>query len=94
MIARIWHGVTKANKADEYLDYLNETGIPDYRNTNGNRGAYVLGESKMRRRIFTLCRSGIRSKQSKSLRAKITKKPDITRKTKNFCLNLKRPFGI
>ena len=42
MIARIWHGVTEAAKADEYLDYLNETGVPDYRGTEGNRGVYVL----------------------------------------------------
>lgn len=42
MIARIWHGVTAAERADEYLDYLNETGVPDYRETEGNRGVYVL----------------------------------------------------
>lgn len=42
MIARIWHGVVEADKADEYLEYLNETGIPDYQSTRGNRGAYVL----------------------------------------------------
>ena len=42
MIARIWHGVTPAAKSDEYLDYLNETGVPDYRATEGNRGVYVL----------------------------------------------------
>ena len=42
MIARIWHGVTAAEKAEEYLDYLNETGVPDYRATEGNRGVYVL----------------------------------------------------
>lgn len=42
MIARIWHGATEADKADEYFDYLNRTGIPDYRATEGNRGVYVL----------------------------------------------------
>lgn len=42
MIARLWHGTTAAEKANEYLEYLNRTGIPDYRNTAGNRGAYVL----------------------------------------------------
>ena len=42
MIARIWHGVTAAEKSEEYLDYLNETGVPDYRATEGNRGVYVL----------------------------------------------------
>ena len=42
MIARIWHGVTQAADADEYLDYVKKTGIPDYRATPGNRGAFVL----------------------------------------------------
>ena len=42
MIARVWHGVTAASKSDEYLDYLNKTGVPDYRETEGNRGVYVL----------------------------------------------------
>jgi heme-degrading monooxygenase HmoA len=42
MIARIWHGVTAAAKSDEYLDYLNRTGVRDYRATEGNRGVYVL----------------------------------------------------
>lgn len=42
MIARIWHGVTAAAKADQYLDYLNKTGLPGYRATEGNRGVYLL----------------------------------------------------
>ena len=42
MIARIWHGEVVPEKADEYLDYLNRTGVPDYRATEGNRGLYVL----------------------------------------------------
>lgn len=42
MIARIWHGTTEAGKADEYVNYLKKTGIPDYRATKGNRGAYIL----------------------------------------------------
>ena len=42
MIARIWHGVTPAAKADEYVEYLNKTGLPDYAATEGNRGVYLL----------------------------------------------------
>lgn len=42
MIARIWHGVTPSSEAEQYLDYLNETGIPDYKATEGNQGVYVL----------------------------------------------------
>jgi len=42
MVARIWHGVTPANKADEYFDYLKKTGVSDYKATPGNRGVYLL----------------------------------------------------
>jgi heme-degrading monooxygenase HmoA len=42
MIARIWHGVTAATQADRYLEYLKQTGIPDYQATAGNLGVYVL----------------------------------------------------
>jgi len=42
MIARLWHGMTAVARADEYLDYLNKTGVPDYHRTPGNRGVYVL----------------------------------------------------
>lgn len=42
MIARIWHGVTLATKADKYIDYLKETGLADYAATSGNRGVYLL----------------------------------------------------
>src|SRR5215469_17337146 len=42
MIARLWHGRTKAADTDEYKRYLFNSGIPAYRATNGNRGAWVL----------------------------------------------------
>jgi heme-degrading monooxygenase HmoA len=42
MTARMWHGRTKAKDADQYLDYLYKSGIPDYRRTPGNRGAWVF----------------------------------------------------
>jgi heme-degrading monooxygenase HmoA len=42
MIARIWKGVTPAAKADQYLEYLRQTGVQDLRATEGNRGVYVL----------------------------------------------------
>jgi len=37
MIARLWHGVTNTENADEYLEYLNKTGIPDYKATPGSK---------------------------------------------------------
>lgn len=42
MIARTWHGVTPASKAEEYLGYLQRTGVPDYQATPGNLGVYLL----------------------------------------------------
>ena len=42
MIARTWHGVVPAAKADAYFEYLSRTGLPDYRATPGNQGVTVL----------------------------------------------------
>jgi hypothetical protein len=29
-MTKIWHGVTAATKPDEYLEYMNRTGVADY----------------------------------------------------------------
>jgi heme-degrading monooxygenase HmoA len=42
VIARLWHGAVTAAKGDEYMRYLERTGLPDYRVTPGNCGVYVL----------------------------------------------------
>jgi heme-degrading monooxygenase HmoA len=42
MIARIWRGWTSGADADAYVEYLERTGIPAYRATAGNRGAFIL----------------------------------------------------
>ena len=42
MIARIWRGITLKEKADDYLSYLQGTGLKDYAATPGNRGVTVL----------------------------------------------------
>ena len=42
MIARRWHGRVPTAKANEYLAYVTETGIADYRATSGNLGAWIL----------------------------------------------------
>jgi heme-degrading monooxygenase HmoA len=42
MIARIWKGATKVEDADAYVDYLRETGLKAYRETPGNRGAWIF----------------------------------------------------
>jgi heme-degrading monooxygenase HmoA len=42
VIARTWRGLTRAADADEYVEYLQRTGIAEYRATEGNRAAYIL----------------------------------------------------
>ncbi|WP_210116306.1 antibiotic biosynthesis monooxygenase [Hymenobacter fodinae] len=42
IITRIWHGITAAHDADSYLQYLQESGIADYKTTPGNLGVQVL----------------------------------------------------
>ena len=42
MIARIWHGRTLTEKADEYLEFLEKRALPDYRGTSGNCAAFIL----------------------------------------------------
>jgi heme-degrading monooxygenase HmoA len=41
-IVRIWHGRTRADRADAYTDYLERTGVADFRRTPGNLGVDVL----------------------------------------------------
>ncbi len=42
MIARSWDGTARADRADDYFDYLSRTGVRDLEATPGNRGVFVL----------------------------------------------------
>ena len=42
MIARMWRGWTSASDVEAYSEYLRSTGIKEYRDTPGNRGAQIL----------------------------------------------------
>ncbi len=42
MIARTWRGWTRLEDAEAYVRYVEETGGKAYRETPGNRGAWVL----------------------------------------------------
>ena len=42
IITRIWHGTTRAAHADEYLEFLIETGVADYKKTPGNLSVEIL----------------------------------------------------
>lgn len=54
MIARFWRGVTPQSKADDYFAYLQETGLNEYRATQGNRGVYVFRRIENDRAVFLL----------------------------------------
>jgi heme-degrading monooxygenase HmoA len=54
MIARIWRGVIPAEKTEQYLEYLRETGIKDYRAIPGNRGVQVLRRTSEGKTEFLL----------------------------------------
>ncbi|HKP69762.1 MAG TPA: hypothetical protein VJV05_10810 [Pyrinomonadaceae bacterium] len=41
VITRIWHGRTRAEHADEYLQFLVETGVADYKSVDGNLSVEV-----------------------------------------------------
>ena len=42
MIARSWRGATTAQDGEAYLQYLHQTGFPEYQKTPGNRGVLAL----------------------------------------------------
>ena len=41
MIARLWRGWVASDRADEYVEYVNRTGIAEYTQTPGNLGAQM-----------------------------------------------------
>ena len=57
MIARVWRGETRAEDADAYLAYLQETGLPAYATTTSNRGVRVLRRLRDDRAEFLLVSS-------------------------------------
>ena len=42
MIARIWRGAVRTEDADDYAQYIRDTGFAEYARTEGNRGAWML----------------------------------------------------
>jgi heme-degrading monooxygenase HmoA len=40
-VTRVWHGRTRAEHADEYLQFLIATGVADYRSVDGNLSVEV-----------------------------------------------------
>lgn len=54
MVARRWRGVIPATKAQEYTEYLERTGVCDYKATPGNRGVFVLRRIEGDRAYFEI----------------------------------------
>jgi heme-degrading monooxygenase HmoA len=52
MIARIWRGAVKREDAEEYGRYIAETGLAEYEETPGNRGAWLLRRDEADRTEF------------------------------------------
>ncbi len=42
MIARIWRGAVTKSDGDAYAQYMQDTGIAGYANTDGNQGVWML----------------------------------------------------
>jgi heme-degrading monooxygenase HmoA len=42
MIARLWHGRTSLEHSDEYMQFLIDRAVPDYKSTTGNRSVRIL----------------------------------------------------
>jgi heme-degrading monooxygenase HmoA len=42
VIARVWRGWVRTEDRDAYADYIEGTGMAEYRLTPGNRGAHML----------------------------------------------------
>lgn len=54
MIARIWKGETEVSESESYLKYMEETGLADYREAEGNKGVVVLRRQRAGRAEFLL----------------------------------------
>ena len=42
MIARMWHGMTRSEKAEKYSEFLRKRAIPDYQSVPGNLSVHIL----------------------------------------------------
>jgi heme-degrading monooxygenase HmoA len=54
MIARIWRGATREADRDTYFEYLQKTGLKEYKSIPGNRGVWVLRRIYDGKSEFTL----------------------------------------
>ena len=52
MIARVWQGTVRTEDADEYAQYISDTGFAEYGRTPGNRGAWMLRRDEGGETVF------------------------------------------
>jgi heme-degrading monooxygenase HmoA len=52
VIARMWHGITLSEKADEYAEFLRARAIPDYQSVLGNLSVHILRREEGERTHF------------------------------------------
>jgi heme-degrading monooxygenase HmoA len=52
VIARIWHGMTGTEKANEYSEFLRQRAIPDYQSVPGNLSVHILRREEGERTHF------------------------------------------
>ena len=84
MIARIWHGRTPAEKADDYLEYVKRTGIAAYGAVEGNRGQYILRKIDGDIADFTVLSFWESMDAVRAFAGPEPEKPRYYRKTKSF----------
>lgn len=46
MIARLWRGIVRTNRSEEYLSHLRDRIIPAFRSADGNHNVYILLDVK------------------------------------------------
>lgn len=77
MIARTWRGATRPRDSERYIEYMQGTGLKEYRETAGNLGILVLSRASKSRTTRNFCssRCGSRSKPCGVSPAKTTGVP-------------------
>jgi hypothetical protein len=84
MVARLWHGATRLDKADAYVEYLRRTGATECRRAPGNQGVTIFRAIHADRADFLFISSGSRSPPSRDSPDRASTRRCITRKTPSF----------
>jgi len=83
-ITRIWHGITKAEHAEDYLKYVEDTGIKNYKMVKGNISAKLLRRIEGDICHFLTVPEWDSYDTIKNLPDMISRRRNITRPTKNI----------